>query len=248
VARRERKRALVRKVPYLEPRRRLLIVCEGEVTEPEYFEGFRRWCKNPRVEVHVHGPGGSPFTLVTTARDLKNKAAQEALSQRDENVSYDEVWCVFDVDEHPRVNEARQMARDNELKLAMSNACFELWLILHLRESPGAQHRHHLQAMLAELMPGVEEKHLNFEQLIEGYDDAYRRAERMERAAIESGEEGRDPTTEVFHLTDSIDEAGAQRRALPARPDVGRARAAAAAAAAAAQVARELKGDAPTEE
>lgn len=248
MARRDRPRAQARKAPFLEPRRRLLVVCEGEVTEPEYLEGFRRWCRNPRVEVRVEGPAGVPLSLVTKARDLKNRAERDAESERDENLRYDEVWCVFDVDEHPRVNDARRLAKDHGLRLAMSNACFELWLILHFRDSPGPQHRHHLQAMLKDLMPGVEGKHLDFDRLIGGYDDAFRRAERLERAALDRGEEGGDPTTEVFHLTDSIDGEGAQRRARPARPDVGRARAEAAAAAAYAQAAREMDEEPPIEE
>jgi len=47
--------------------------------------------------------------LVTTARDLKEEAARDAVGERDDNLRYDEVWCVFDVDEHPRISEARQM-------------------------------------------------------------------------------------------------------------------------------------------
>lgn len=212
------------------------------MTEPQYIVGFRRWCKNPRVEVKVHGPAGVPFTLVTKARELKAAADAEAVQERDDNLRYEEVWCVFDFDQHPRVSEARQMAKDNGLKLAMSNACFELWLLLHLRDNPGPQHRHKLQEMLADLMPGVREKHLDIDRLIAGYDDAFRRAERLERDALEAGEEGRDPTTEVFHLTDSIDEEGRKRRAPPVVDNGSRAKADAAAAAALAQVARELSG------
>lgn len=247
MARRDRPRREARRVPFLEPRPRILVVCEGEVTEPQYFESFRRWCKNPRVEVHVEGPAGVPFTLVTKARDLKAQAEREATSGRDDNLRYEEVWCVFDFDQHPRVPDARQMAKDNGLRLAMSNACFELWLLLHLRENPGAQHRHRLQEMLADLMPGVRDKHLDFELLIAGYDDAFRRAERLENDALAAGEECRDPTTEVFHLTDSIDEDGRRRRAPPVVVDQGRARADAAAAAALAQAKREAAEMEPEE-
>ena len=237
--RRDRDRREARRNPYLEARPRILVVCEGEVTEPQYFEEFRRWCKNPRVAVHVEGRGGVPFTLVTKARDLRDQAEREAASEKDENLRYEQVWCVFDFDQHPRVPDARQMAKDNGLRLAMSNACFELWLLLHLRENPGAQHRHHLQDMLGELMPGVREKHLDFDLLIAGYDEAFRRAERLERDALAAGEPARDPTTEVFHLTDSIDDDGRRRRTPPVFADDGRAKAEAAAVAAFAQAERE---------
>lgn len=162
-----------------------------------------------------------------------------AKSEKDENLRYEEVWCVFDVDEHPKVEEARRMALDNGLRLAMSNPCFELWLILHLRENPGARHRHDMQAMLKDLMPGVADKYLDFSALSEGYDRAFQRAERLHRDARRDGEEHRNPYTEAFLLTDSIDEDGAARRARPAREDIGRMKAERAAAAAREQAARE---------
>ncbi len=186
--------------------------------------------------MRIEGRGGVPFNLVKTARDLKEAAEAEAVAEKDENLRYEQVWCVFDFDQHPRVKEARQMAKDNGLRLAMSNACFELWLLLHLRENPGAQHRHKLQEMLADLMPGVRAKHLDFDLLISGYDNAFRRAERLERDALNAGEEGRDGTTEVFHLTDSIDEEGQRRRAPALVDDADDSRAKAEAAAHAAQV------------
>jgi hypothetical protein len=46
----------------------------------------------------------------------------------------DEVWCVFDVDEHPKLAEARDQANANGIQLAVSNPCFELWLLLHFQE------------------------------------------------------------------------------------------------------------------
>ncbi len=239
MTRRDRKRRPPRSAPFLEPRRRILIVCEGEITEPQYFENFRRWCRNPRVEVRIEGPAGVPFSLVMAARDLKRAAEARAKAEGDDHLRYDEVWCVFDVDEHPRVAEARSMASDNGLKLAMSNPCFELWLLLHLRENPGAQHRHKIQDMLVDLTPRVAEKHLDFERLIVGYDIAFKRAERLEGESRDRGDTVGNPSTEVFHLTDSIDEGGAARRAKPTRSSSSREKAEAAAAAALEQAAAE---------
>lgn len=190
----------------------MLVVCEGEITEPLYFKEFSQWCRNPRVEVRLEGPSGVPLTLVGRAKELKRKAEEDARIEKDDNLLYEEVWCVFDVDEHPNVVAARQLAKDNGLRLAMSNPCFELWLLLHLRENPGAQHRHKLQGMLADLMPGPLAKYIDFPALIGGYEDAVRRAERLETDAIAEDDAGRNPTTEVFHLTNSIDGDGHARR------------------------------------
>jgi hypothetical protein len=211
---RYRNRRPARREALLDPRPRILIVCEGEVTEPTYFSDFQKWCRNPRVRIQVEGPAGVPLTLVKAAKRLKNAAENHARREKDENLLFEEVWCVFDRDEHPEVPAARQFATDNGLRLAMSNPCFELWLILHIRENPGAQHRHALQKLIGELTPDVRAKHVEFELLSQGYDEAVRRAERLETDAIGAGEPTRNPTTEVFHLTDSIDPAGSTRRNL----------------------------------
>ena len=239
--RRDRVRRAGRGAAHLEPRPRILVVCEGEITERQYLGGFRDWCRNPRVEVRLEGPGGVPLTLVKRAKELKRAAEEDARRERDENLLYEQVWCVFDFDEHPNIPQARQLARDNGLRLAMSNPCFELWLLLHLRDNPGAQHRHHLQDMLAELMPGVPPKHIDFALLVEGYEQAVLRAKYLEDDAVAADEAGRNPTTEVFHLTDSIDMEGKIRRASRKAVGlgVGRQKAEAAARAAFEQAERE---------
>lgn len=243
MAHRHRNRPDARRTPDREPGRRILIVCEGAVTEREYFEAFRRWCKNPRVEIDFDGPAGVPLTLVGRAKQRKDEANREASRAGDDFLRYDEVWCAFDVDEHPHVASARASAVAAGLRLAMSNPCFELWLLLHFADSPGMQHRHEMQRRLSALTPGVPNKHVDFEGLAAGYDDAYRRAERLARDAHDRGDDViGNPSTEVYLLTGSIDEDGPRRRARPTmQTDDSRARAQAAADAAAIQAERELR-------
>jgi len=179
------------------------VVCEGRVTEPEYVRGFSRWCRNPLVEVEVAEGHGVPLTLVRIAKARKHASGREARRARDENLSFDEVWCVFDVDEHPALGEAREMARANGIRLAVSNPCFELWLLLHFRESPGARHRHEVQRMVAELIPGYD-KHVDLGRLGSGYPEAVRRAARLDEEAEAMDEAGRNPSTGVHRLAESI--------------------------------------------
>jgi hypothetical protein len=201
--RRNRERRPARGVPRLNPKPRILVFCEGENTEPQYIEAFRKWCRNPRVDVEIAKERGVPLTLVHAARERKRHAEKEARKAKDDNVAYDEVWCVSDVDAHPGLPDARQMARDNNIELAISNPCFELWLLLHFRESPGMRHRHDLQGMLRGVVPGYD-KHVRFELFKEGYSTAVTRAQRLDAQAAEDGEEGRNPTTGVYRLTTSI--------------------------------------------
>lgn len=201
--RRHRKRRPPRRDPWREPKPRILCVCEGEATEPQYLNGFKNWCKNPRVDVDVDNDHGVPLTLVRRAKERKQQAEAEAKSAKDDNLRYDQVWCIFDIDEHPNVPDAKEMARANGIDLAISNAAFELWLILHFREQPGAQNRKHLVEILKKFVLGYDKK-LDFASLQNGYRDAVERARRLDKDAEAMDEPGRDPTTGVWRLTESI--------------------------------------------
>ena len=137
------------------------------------------------------------------AKQLKQEAQDDAHRERDDNLAYDAVWCACDVDDHPNLANARQMARDNDIRLAVSNPCFELWLLLHFRESPGMQHRDRLQQMLVQHVREYD-KQVEFKTYSMGYPQAAVRARRLDEAAASDGEPGRNPTTNVYELTELI--------------------------------------------
>jgi hypothetical protein len=201
--RRERKRRAGRRSPSRKSQPVILVVCEGEKTEPRYLLGFLENCKNPRVAIEIARQHGVPKTLVGIAKERKKRAADDAERGRDDNLAYDSVWCVFDVDEHPHIDDARQMARDNDIELAISNPCFELWLLLHFRDSPGMRHRHKLAELLAKHVPGYD-KDIDYHNYSAGYPQAVTRAKRLAVAAASAGELGRNPSTDVYKLTELI--------------------------------------------
>lgn len=106
-----------RKVETREQIQRFLIICEGEKTEPKYFECFRV----PKDVIDVRGLGYNPSNLVKEAKELKAQG------------DYDQVWCVFDRDDWPKqdFNNAIANAERAGFKIAYSNEAFELWYVLH---------------------------------------------------------------------------------------------------------------------
>lgn len=50
---------------------RILVICEGKVTEPEYLNAFRQKERNPLVEVEIDDTNGDPKTLVERASQRK---------------------------------------------------------------------------------------------------------------------------------------------------------------------------------
>lgn len=70
--------------------------------------------------------GSVPLTLVKMAKAAKD----------DPRNDFDEYWCVFDVEwpiNHPNLAEALDLAHGNGIQVAVTNPCFELWLILHFQ-------------------------------------------------------------------------------------------------------------------
>ena len=91
-----------RKTGNREPVSVILIVCEGEKTEPGYFEQFPV-AKDVR---EIRGLGMDPLRLVQEARELQREFRKRR------GYDYGQVWCVFDRDEFPldRFNQALQLA------------------------------------------------------------------------------------------------------------------------------------------
>jgi RloB-like protein len=128
-------RRLRRTVGVRRIRKTLLVFCEGERTEPEYLNALKlqpaiREVAAVEIRVAQAGSGAVPLTLVRRAVDASSKALAE-------NDEIDEFWSVFDVEwpvNHPNLAAAIALAEANGINLAISNPCFEVWLILHLQE------------------------------------------------------------------------------------------------------------------
>ena len=128
-------RALQRLSRHRPEKTRILIVCEGRETEPNYFRGLRdEEAVRQNVTVVVQrGKGGSCLAAVQQAIAELEKAAARG-------EDFDEVWCVFDVEQasRPQVIKARTLAARHAIRLARSNPCFECWLLAHFVRTKGS--------------------------------------------------------------------------------------------------------------
>ena len=123
--------ALIRRYARKEKRRkprnivvRILIVCEGEKTEPNYFNAFREINQGTTI-IEVEGCGMNTSSVVKKAIELSEGSEQE----------YDRVWAVFDKDSFSsqRFNEAIAKALQAGIDCAWSNEAFELWFLYHFQ-------------------------------------------------------------------------------------------------------------------
>lgn len=172
--------------------RRVLIVCGGKETEKQYFQGLRAAERNPAVRVVIRTNPRSPTEVVRYADKLKRQAPDE----------FEDVWCVFDVDEFHDVGGAAALARTREIGVAISNPCFELWLLLHF-----ACHTAHcpsygtLLPLLRRHVPGYDKAGLDFDRYAAFVADACARA----RALDPTGRKhAANPSTGVWQVVELV--------------------------------------------
>jgi hypothetical protein len=201
--RRDDERSIKRRGPTRQPKHRILVVCEGKKTEPLYFKHFQHHVRNQRVHVEPIGPAGVPMSVVETAIELRAEAERDAKREHDDNLLWDQVWAVFDIDDHPNVDRAKELAKSRGISLAISNPCFELWALLHFADTRRHTERTKLREELKKYLPDYE-KQLAFERLHRTYSEAVQRARALDEEATHLDDHGRNPTTYVYLLTEMI--------------------------------------------
>ena len=113
-------------------KKRILILCEDEKSSLLYFKGFKKDEEFKRklqaIDIEVYHPHNySPVGLFEEAKEKIKKAKAE-------KNPYDETWLVFDKDGHQNIEhvyEAIRQSKSKIIKIAISNICFEYWVLLH---------------------------------------------------------------------------------------------------------------------
>ncbi len=172
-------------------RDRVLIVCEGKKTEPNYFRGFRL------TNVTVDGKGYNTDSLVREAIKIQ----KNAIKSKEE---FDRVWCVFDRDSFgpENFNAAISLARSNNIQIAYSNEAFEIWYMLHFNYYDTGFSRDQYKELLTRLLNHEYRKNSPsmYEELLERQNTAIKNAERLLSTYQRSNPERDNPSTTVHLL------------------------------------------------
>ncbi|MDD5009466.1 MAG: RloB family protein [Syntrophorhabdaceae bacterium] len=197
-----------RKIARRDSYERILIVCEGEKTEPNYFGWLRIKLGLNRANVVIADKRGGldPKSLVEYGIEEYNK-------EKD----FDRVYCVFDKDKHTTYQGALDKIRSVRLRgkakihAITSVPCFEFWLLLHfiytthpysapLDDSNCAL----VVSDLNQYIPGYEKGSEHFLSYIDvdKINDAIAHAKGIETFHETSGTDN--PSTKVHHLVEYL--------------------------------------------
>lgn len=115
--------------------RLIVIASEGKDTERIYFKALAKEYTNLRVHVHIlersenEQNNSSPEHVLKQLNDYKSKYDLEA---------DDELWLVVDKDRWTEAmlsHVATECSQEVAMHMALSNPCFELWLLLHMEDA-----------------------------------------------------------------------------------------------------------------
>ena len=196
----KKKLALRRSQGKREPFKYILIVCEGEKTEPNYFRSFNL----PSAPI-IEGTGKNTLSLVEEAIEIRDK------KQKELNREVDSTWCVFDKDSFPDDNftNAIDKARANKVQVAYSNESFELWYLLHYHYVDTAFNR---QDLIKKLTNCLGQKYMKndcgmYAKLLDKQEAAIINAKKLLAFHKENGNilpQDSNPSTTVYKLVEFL--------------------------------------------
>ena len=195
---------------------RYYIFCEGQQTEPLYFERFKRCIEdNPiyrdMVLIEIEPCQAETMRVIGMAEKYVKK----------NKIGKGQIWCVYDKDSFPakdfngvvqRAEHLNQENPDVQYHAAWSNECIEFWFLLHFAYYTANNHRAEYVSFLndkfRELGIGKYQKNMKdiFEVLLKKGNPKL--AIRYAKRIIKDGE-GRMPAdiapgTKVYELVDEL--------------------------------------------
>lgn len=186
-----------------EQRRVIRVLTEGRVTERDYLRRWARRNRSSSVRLDFAEFGMAPITLVDRARE-------HVRNNRSRHPEFDEIWCVFDTDEHQHLAQAVESARQGRIEVSVSNPCIELWLVLHARDQTAHIHRHDVQRLSNELglTDGKKIADAAWRTLVEAFETARQRARTLDERHAGNGSPLRsNPSTDLWRLVERLDNA-----------------------------------------
>ena len=198
-----KRRSLTRAVAKRSWKRKLFVFSEGQNTEPNYLKAYERTISSAVVDVICQKETGAPKTLLELAESKMKEISQSRYKR--ENGENDSVWIIFDRDDHDHVDQVLLDSARLGIQTAYSNPCFEVWLILHVKDYDRDEHRDDTQSECEVSCPGYDKKKgkvPDFGKILDYVEDAERRAENLLKRREMDGSNA--PQTSVFRITKAM--------------------------------------------
>ena len=200
----------------------ILIICEGDKTEPNYFKSFPA----TNIKIRILGTGKNTISLVEEAIEKWKEFAYE-------DRYFEKLWCVFDKDdffsanynqafenissEEYKLNKKfkKRVGREINISIAYSNQAFELWYLIHYDYIDSSIDRSEYKRMLTQRMGEKYEKNdpamYDFLEIVsketndkQGQDFAISNAKKLRKSITTEIKHNHNPSTSVDILVEEL--------------------------------------------
>lgn len=182
---------------------RILIISEGTKTEVHYFRNLVEFEGIVGVVIKPATNGTAPSSVFSSACDMYQKEINKG-------ETFDNVYCVFDRDEHAcfdkTIDAIERKNPKGVFKAIKSYPCFEYWILLHFKDTDAPFDKCNRysasskaeRAVLAEF-PGYRKNGTTlYQELLGRLQCAVERSKRRLANVMKDGE--KNPSSEVHNL------------------------------------------------
>lgn len=185
---------------------RVIIACEGSVTERNYFQAiFNHLIQNRNISK-------TSLVLARHKSTHSEGVLEDLLKELEKDADFEHQWIVIDRDEHESFSNTLDKAKSKGIEVAYSNPSFELWFLLHFEDYKTATHRHHLPDLLKKHLPYKKNSTTIYDETLPRQKDAIERAKKL---VFDFTLDGRklnptidNPSTTVYKLVEILNELG----------------------------------------
>lgn len=192
-----------RKINHREVNEVILLVCEGEKTEPTYFKHWKKKFHQARKNL-VIDIRDSKDSKGTHPSNLIDFAIQEIKSN-----AYSKVICIFDIDERKGLENQLRRAEKKGVECCITNPSFEFWYLLHHKYTTAQLTASEATKRLENYIPGYTKK-LDVKESLESLlGNAIRNATKIDKYHEQNNPDlprsCKNPNTEVHRLNDFLE-------------------------------------------
>lgn len=172
-----------------------ILAFEGNKTEEKYFSEFKNSNKFNNELIYLHLLKRVDNDTKSAPIHVFNKLIREAKNEFNFNKG-DELWMIIDTDKWKNIHDIIKACNNmDNMFVAVSNPCFEFWLLLHVKDieeyddeelkqilqNSKQGNRNYVDIKIVEVIGSYNKKNLKADDFLPSIDDAVVRAKKLDQ-------------------------------------------------------------------
>lgn len=176
-----------------------VLAFEGNITEEKYFSESKNSNKFNDELIYLHLLNRKKDDTNSAPNHVFNKLKKEAKDEYNFKKE-DELWMIIDTDRWKNIPNIIESCKELEnMFVAVSNPCFEFWLLLHIKDiqeydakelelilqNKKTGNRNYVETKIVEIVGSYNKTHFKVDDFLPNIDTAVSRAKNLDQANTE---------------------------------------------------------------